>query len=83
LPVCCFVDQRHPEGRSEAYLHRIAMHVVASGNAWISTTRLAGSLPVLRACITNYRTKAEDLAALIASLDEARRTAIHSPEGAA
>jgi len=72
LPVCCFVDQRHPEGRSEAYLHKIAMHVVASGKAWISTTRLAGSVPVLRACITNYRTQTADIEALIAVLDEAR-----------
>ena len=72
LPLCCFVDQRHPEGRSEAHLHKIAMHVVASGKAWISTTRLARSVPVLRACITNYRTEAGDIAALIAALEEAR-----------
>ena len=72
LPVCCFVDQRNPEGRSEAHLHKIAMHVVASGNAWISTTRLAGSVPVLRACITNYRTEASDIEALLAALAEAR-----------
>ena len=42
LPVCCFVDTRHAAGRSEDYLHKIAMQVVASGKAWISTTRLAG-----------------------------------------
>jgi uncharacterized phage protein gp47/JayE len=48
------------------------MQVVGSGKAWISTTRLAGSVPVLRACITNYRTKPEDIAALIAALEEAR-----------
>jgi hypothetical protein len=66
------VDQRHPEGRSEAYLHKIAMQVVASGKAWISTTRLAGSVPVLRACITNYRTEASDIEALIAALEGAR-----------
>jgi glutamate/tyrosine decarboxylase-like PLP-dependent enzyme len=73
LPLCCFVDQRHPEGRSEAYLHELAMQVVGSGKAWISTTRLAGSVPVLRACITNYRTNANDIAALIGALEEARR----------
>jgi glutamate/tyrosine decarboxylase-like PLP-dependent enzyme len=72
LPVCCFVDGRHAAGRSEDYLHKTAMHVVASGKAWISTTRLAGSTPVLRACITNYRTEAGDIAALIAALEEAR-----------
>ena len=73
LPLCCFIDQRHAEGRSEAYLHTVAMNVVGSGKAWISTTRLAGSVPVLRACIANYRTKAEDIAALIAVLEQARR----------
>jgi len=72
LPLCCFVDQRHAEGRSAAYLHALAMKVVGSGKAWISTTRLAGSVPVLRACITNYRTKAEDIAALIEALEQAR-----------
>jgi len=72
LPLCCFIDQRHAEGRSEAYLHAVAMKVVGSGKAWISTTHLAGSVPVLRACITNYRTKADDIAALIAALEEAR-----------
>jgi glutamate/tyrosine decarboxylase-like PLP-dependent enzyme len=72
LPLCCFIDQRHAEGRSAAYLHAVAMKVVGSGKAWISTTRLANSVPVLRACITNYRTNGEDIAALIAALEEAR-----------
>jgi glutamate/tyrosine decarboxylase-like PLP-dependent enzyme len=72
LPLCCFVDRRHAEGRTAEYLHALAMQVVRSGKAWISTTRLAGSVPVLRACITNYRTKAEDIAALTAALEEAR-----------
>jgi glutamate/tyrosine decarboxylase-like PLP-dependent enzyme len=73
LPLCCFVDQRHAAGRSADYLHAVAMKVVGSGKAWISTTRLANSMPVLRACITNYRTSADDIAALIAALEEARR----------
>jgi glutamate/tyrosine decarboxylase-like PLP-dependent enzyme len=73
LPLCCFIDLRHAEGRSAAYLHAVAMKVVGSGKAWISTTRLANSLPVLRACITNYRTSANDIAALIAALEEARK----------
>ncbi len=73
LPVCCFVDRRHAEGRSAAYLHAVAMKVVGSGKAWISTSRLATSVPVLRACITNYRTSVEDITALIGALEEARR----------
>jgi glutamate/tyrosine decarboxylase-like PLP-dependent enzyme len=73
LPLCCFIDQRHAEGRSAAYLHAVAMKVVASGKAWISTTHLPNSMPVLRACITNYRTSADDIAALMDALEEARR----------
>jgi len=73
LPLCCFIDQRHAEGRSAAYLHSVAMKVVGSGKAWISTARLANSVPVLRACITNYRTSAGDISALIGALEEARR----------
>jgi glutamate/tyrosine decarboxylase-like PLP-dependent enzyme len=73
LPLCCFIDQRHAQGRSAGYLHAVAMKVVSSGKAWISTTRLAGSVPVLRACITNYRTGADDIAALIGALEKARR----------
>jgi glutamate/tyrosine decarboxylase-like PLP-dependent enzyme len=72
LPLCCFIDRRHAEGRSAAYLHAVAMKVVGSGKAWISTTRLANSVPVLRACITNYRTSGDDIAALIGALEEAR-----------
>jgi glutamate/tyrosine decarboxylase-like PLP-dependent enzyme len=66
LPVVCFTD---PAGADP---HQIAMRVVASGEAWISTTVLAGSKTVLRACITNYRTTPEDILALIETLGRAR-----------
>jgi len=66
LPVVCFTD---PGGADP---HRIAMRVVESGEAWISTTLLAGSKTVLRACITNYRTTPADIAALIDTLGRAR-----------
>jgi glutamate/tyrosine decarboxylase-like PLP-dependent enzyme len=66
LPVVCFTD---PGGADP---HQIAMRVVGSGEAWISTTVLSGSKTVLRACITNYRTTPEDISALIQSLGRAR-----------
>ena len=66
LPVVCFTD---PGGVDP---HRIAMQVVESGEAWISTTVLAGSKTVLRACITNYRTAPGDVEALVESLGRAR-----------
>jgi glutamate/tyrosine decarboxylase-like PLP-dependent enzyme len=74
LPVVCFVDDRHAEGTSFAYLDRIAKSVFAGGKCWISTTRLGGTTPVLRACVTNHRTQVDDLHALVAALEEARHT---------
>ena len=72
LPLVCFVDRQHADGKSSEYLDAIALAIVSSGKAWISTTRLAGSTPVLRACITNYRTGLEDILALVEALDWAR-----------
>jgi glutamate/tyrosine decarboxylase-like PLP-dependent enzyme len=66
LPIVCFTDS------SGADPHTVAMRVVGSGEAWISTTVLGGSKTVLRACITNYRTTPADIAALIQSLGRAR-----------
>jgi glutamate/tyrosine decarboxylase-like PLP-dependent enzyme len=71
LPVACFVDARRADGAS-AYLQTVADRIVASGAAWISTTRLKDGQPVLRACITNFRTQEGDLEALIAALEDAR-----------
>jgi glutamate/tyrosine decarboxylase-like PLP-dependent enzyme len=65
LPVVCFSD---PEG-SDA--HTIVMRIVSSGQAWISTTVVHGKT-VIRACITNYRTQAEDVVALVELLSDAR-----------
>jgi glutamate/tyrosine decarboxylase-like PLP-dependent enzyme len=67
LPVVCFSD---PGGADP---HAIAMKIVASGQAWISTTLLKQSKTVLRACITNFLTAEEDIEALVAALNAARR----------
>jgi glutamate/tyrosine decarboxylase-like PLP-dependent enzyme len=73
LPVVCFVDRRDPEGKSVAFIEAVAREIVSSGEAWISTTRLNKDLPVLRACITNYRTEPEDILALVRALNKARQ----------
>ena len=73
LPVVCFVDQQKPEGKSVEFLEHIAQGVVFSGKAWISTTRLKQTIPVLRACITNYRTGPDDIYALVRVLNETRQ----------
>jgi glutamate/tyrosine decarboxylase-like PLP-dependent enzyme len=79
LPVVCFVDQVTSEGQSFTYLEGIAREVVSSGKAWISITRLDENTPVLRACITNYRTESEDVIALMRALNEARKSMAISP----
>jgi glutamate/tyrosine decarboxylase-like PLP-dependent enzyme len=72
LPIVCFVDSQSAQGRTAEYLEAIVREVVESGAAWISATRLRGSQPALRACITNYRTGPEDIHALVEALEKAR-----------
>jgi glutamate/tyrosine decarboxylase-like PLP-dependent enzyme len=79
LPVVCFVDERHPRGRTAPYLQALSAAVLASGRAWISTVVLAGRTPALRACVTNYRTGEDDLAALVEALEAARPQAAAAP----
>lgn len=72
LPTVCFVDGRNPRENSQEYLASISDLVVRGGKAWISTTNMGGVIPVIRACITNYRTQPEDIDGLIDDLDRAR-----------
>jgi glutamate/tyrosine decarboxylase-like PLP-dependent enzyme len=73
LPTVCFVDARNPRGSDADYLRALCAWVVSSGRAWISTTLLGGTTHALRACITNYRTGPEDVSALVATLEDARK----------
>lgn len=83
LPIACFQDKRSANGRSAPHLESIARHVVQSGQAWISTTRVRCNITVLRACITSYRTMPEDIRALIAALENARSDAENTSASAA
>ncbi len=74
LPLACFVDSTRPGGETADYLQAVADHVVNSGAAWISTVRLKDGKAAVRACITNFRTEESDLRALLAALDEARKS---------
>lgn len=67
LPVVCFTDSGGADPSA------IAMRVVSSGAAWVSTAVLAGEKTVLRACVTNFLTAEDDVDALVSSLDSARR----------
>lgn len=79
LPVVCFADGENPGGQSAGFLEGIARRIVASGAAWVSTTRIGPGTPVLRACITNFRTGPDDIRALVAALDAARDAARLTP----
>lgn len=73
LPVACFVDATRQGEEDAKYLEEIAREVVTSGKAWISTTIIGRGRAVLRACVTNYRTQAEDVRALVEALNDARQ----------
>ena len=71
LPTVCF-DDSDGVSRHEDHLSDILQYVLDSGRAWISQTKLDGRIPALRACVTNYRTAAADVDALIDILNDAR-----------
>jgi glutamate/tyrosine decarboxylase-like PLP-dependent enzyme len=73
LPVACFADRENPTMENMPELEAICNKVVGPGDAWISITILNGNIPVLRACITNYRTEKEDIDKLMHLLQMARR----------
>ncbi|WP_431933030.1 hypothetical protein [Nonomuraea jabiensis] len=44
---------------------------MSSGQAWLSTVRLAGR-PALRLCLTSHRTTVADVEAAVTALNQAR-----------
>lgn len=73
LPTVCWQDSLDGADNSLERLVEIARWINDSGRAWISTTRIGGAVPVLRATITNYRTQPVDIGALVGDLAEARK----------
>jgi glutamate/tyrosine decarboxylase-like PLP-dependent enzyme len=70
LPVVCFTPS--DQTWDMATHQRVSDAVVKSGSAWISTILLGGSVPALRACITNYRTQPAHIEKLVTALTKAR-----------
>lgn len=66
LPVVCFTHPRLTAAQLSMLLDRL----YGQGTVWISETRLRGRLPALRACITSFRTQAEDVAYLVSVLED-------------
>lgn len=71
LPVICFTRAEARAGRLD--LAEVVARIHARRRAWISRTVLGGRLPVLRACITSWRTEQEDLDVLVEELEGASR----------
>jgi hypothetical protein len=69
--VVCFT---HPQlDGEEELLRRLCSAVQERGRAWISSVKLAGEVPALRACITSFRTEKADLDVLVAEIELARK----------
>jgi glutamate/tyrosine decarboxylase-like PLP-dependent enzyme len=82
LGVVCFVDQVLTEVQPTSYLEAIAAEVKNSGASWLSTTRLSGIGPVLRACVTNHRSSESDIRTLVRALNEAREKVLQEKKEA-
>jgi glutamate/tyrosine decarboxylase-like PLP-dependent enzyme len=69
LPVVCFM---HPKIKtSKIPLSGIIRELKCNNHGWISSTLLQRKTPCLRACITNFRTREDDVDALISGLNRA------------
>lgn len=70
FPVVCFTHDDVPtdEQGSAAFMQR----VLDEGRVWISNVRLPHVGWALRACVTSFRTNAEDVEVLVAELERAR-----------
>ena len=67
LPVVCATHPRILEGAIS--IRAVVERVQARGQAWVSEVMLAGRIPAVRACITNYRTTPADVAFLVEELN--------------
>ncbi len=73
LPTVCFIPDSDINTLSAEHIDTLAAKVVATNNAWISSTRLGHNMPVLRACITNYQTGEKDIHTLVETLNTIRK----------
>ncbi len=67
LPVVCATHPRILEGAIS--IRAVVERVQARGQAWVSEVMLAGRIPAVRACVTNYRTTPADITFLVEELN--------------
>jgi len=70
LPVICATLPGPPER-----IRAVVGEVQRRGRAWVSEVVLAGRIRAVRACITSFRTTADDVAVLVEEMERARRGA--------
>ena len=75
LPVVCFTHPALRAGRPSAAA--VATRVERRGRAWVSTVAFGGE-PVLRACVTSFRSAEDDVDALVDEVERARRQGAES-----
>ncbi|MCH7947751.1 MAG: aminotransferase class V-fold PLP-dependent enzyme [candidate division Zixibacteria bacterium] len=69
LPVVCFTHEKIIN--QEVSPSNLLQLLYDSQRVWISETKLKNKIPVLRACITNFRTEKSDIDLLVTELDKA------------
>ncbi len=70
FPLACVTHADARAGRLD--LAALVARVTGRRKVWVSRTVLGGRLPVVRACITSWRTTPADLEVLVAELEAAR-----------
>lgn len=74
LPVVCAT---HPDLSGDpGHPGAVVREIQRRGRAWISEVRPGRGEPLVRACITSYRTDEADVEVLVAELEEARRAVL-------
>ena len=73
LPLVCFTHWALQEGEAETHgaAAEALVERLRERNFWLSTIRLDGGRPLLRACITSFRTRESDIEALVEALADA------------
>jgi len=66
LPIVCFTHANM--NRGELTITAVLKNLYDRKNFWISETKLKKSIPVLRACITSFRTTQDDIDELVQEL---------------
>jgi aromatic-L-amino-acid decarboxylase len=68
LPLVCFTHARLPDAAAH---ERVATRLRLDQTAWLSRVILGGRIPALRACITSYETRPDDMDTLVRAVEQA------------